>query len=615
MSRRNREAVISLGIFALVCIVFGQTAAFDWVRYDDGDYVYRAGHVTTGLTLGNIRWAFTNFHAHNWHPVTTISHMLDCQWFGVNPGPAHAVNTFLHGLTAIALFLTFSSLTGRMWRSALLAALFAVHPLRVESVAWIAERKDVLSGLFFVTTLAAYGHYARKPSLLRYLSALGLAGLGLMSKPMLVSIPLVLLLMDYWPLERSEFTFGKIRSLVVEKIPFALFATVSAIATMLAQRGTIDVLGFPLWLRIENAIVSYVIYLQQLFWPVDLAVLYPHPETEFPWIVIASCSALLFLLSLVAIKYRKQLPFLFTGWFWYLGMLIPVIGLVQVGRQAHADRYTYLPLIGIVIASVWAVAELVGARRLPRQVAAVAFSLILLCLVACARHQTGFWRNADSLWPHTLAITRNNDGAHVAFASSLFAEGKTSEAIAEMRAAAQIRPEIAGAYGEAPIGLSDKQLDAAIILWSEQVDKNENDVNAHNNLGVLLARKHQARAAVAQWTRSLSLSPNDGNAESNLAWVLATAPDPSLRDGERAVKLAQSALQLAGGLNPILHRTLAAAYAETGRFAQALETAERGRSLALREANNSLADELAGNADRYRRGMPLRDNSLTPADE
>jgi Flp pilus assembly protein TadD len=612
---RKLKLVICIGLAVLVWAVFGQTSHFNWVRYDDGDYVYRSGHVTSGLNRRSIIWAFTSFHARNWHPLTTLSHMLDCQLFGVNPGPSHVVNTVLHGLTAIVLFLALASLTQSVWRSAIVAALFAIHPLRVESVAWIAERKDVLSGLFFVLTLAAYGWYTRRPSIARYLIALLFATLGLMSKAMLVSIPFVLLLLDYWPLNRFERTRRRTALLLVEKVPFALIAAGSAIATMLAQRGTIDLLGFPLSLRMENAVVSYVIYLRQLFWPTDLAVLYPHPEDFFPFLVIAGSIALLVVLTALALIFRKRFPFFLTGWFWYLGMLVPVIGIVQVGRQGHADRYTYLPLIGVLVALVWLVAEVTKSFRFQKQIGAIATVPIVVALALCARHQTAYWRDADSLWPHTLAITTKNDGAHVAFASSLFAEGKTEQAIAHMREAAQIRPAIAGAYGEAPVVLTPKQLDAGILYWSGLVDAQPNDVNAHNNLGVLLVQKHQARAAIAQWEQSLLLNPGDGNAKSNLAWVLATAPDDSLRDGNRAVALAESALQLAGGISPILHRTLAAAYAETGRFDEAIETARQGQALAEREGNRSLAEELAANASRYRQHLPLRDASLQPADE
>src|SRR5205823_3358936 len=348
------------------------------------------------------------------------------------------------------------------------------HPLRAESVAWIAERKDVLSGLFFALTLLAWSSYARRKSLARYLVALLAASLGLLSKPMLVTIPFVLLLIDYWPLNR--FRTEKIIWLLMEKIPFVLFAAVSAVTTVLAQHGHIDTFGFSLPLRFENTIVSYAIYLRQLIWPVDLAVLYPYPEKFFPFLTIAGSAALLIALSTIAIIYRKRLPFLFTGWFWFIGMLGPVLGIVQVGRHAHADRYTYLPLIGITIAIVWLSAELTKRFCFQKQIGAIVTVCLLIALAACTRHQISYWRNADSLWTHTLSVTTNNDGGHVAFASSLFAEGKTEEAIAHMRAATHIRPGVAGVYGEAPIALTQKQLDAGILFWSSRIDEQPADI-------------------------------------------------------------------------------------------------------------------------------------------
>jgi protein O-mannosyl-transferase len=607
-SLKAQKIPLALALTALVWVVFGQTVHFDWVRYDDHDYVYRSGRVTSGLSFSNIAWAFTHFHAANWHPITTLSHMLDCQLFGVNPGLHHFNSVVIHTLAVIALFFALESLTRKIWQSAFVATVFAIHPLRVESVAWIAERKDVLSGLFFALTLLAWSNYARRKSVTRYLLAVLAAALGTLSKPMLVTIPFVLLLIDYWPLNR--FQNEKIIPLVLEKIPFALFAAVSAVATVLAQHGQIDTFGFSLPLRFENAIVSYAIYLLQLIWSLDLAVLYPYPEKFFPFLTIAACAALLIALSAIAMIYRKQFPFLFTGWFWFVGMLVPVIGIVQVGRQAHADRYTYLPLVGVTIAIVWLIAELTARWRFQKQIGALASTFIIIALSACAYHQTTFWRNADSLWLHTLAVTTNNDGAHLAFATSLFAEGKTAEAIAHARAAAEIRPANAGVYGEVPVGLEGKALDEAILLWSARVENEPNNIGARDTFGVLLVQKHQTRAAIEQWETALALTPNDGNAQSNLAWVFATAPDGSLRNGTRAVELAQRALKLAGGINPILHRTLAAAYAEAGRFDDAIATAERGQAFAEREGNRELASEFVAVLALYRQHQPFRDASL-----
>ena len=283
---------------------------------------------------------------------------------------------------------------------------------------------------------------------------------------------------------------------------------------------------------------------------------------------------------------------------------------MQVGRQAHADRYTYLPLIGITIAIVWLIAELTARWRFRNQIGAVASAVVVIALSACAYHQTMFWRNALSLWPHTLAVTTNNDGAHLAFATSLFAEGKTEEAIAHARAAAEIRPANAGVYGEVPVGLDEKLLDQAILFWSTRVENEPNDIGARNTFGALLVQKHQTRAAIEQWETALALNPNDGNAQSNLAGVFATAPDASLRNGTRAVELAERAMKLAGGINPILHRTLAAAYAEAGRFDDAIATAERGQAFAEREGNRELADEFTAVLVRYRQQQSFRDASL-----
>jgi len=600
-------ALICVGLAALVGAVFAQTAEFEWAGYDDGDYVYRSGLVTSGISAGNVVSAFTRFHAHNWHPLTTLSHMLDCQLFGVNPHAHHVTNVALHGLATIGLFLALNSLSGAIWRSGFVAAVFAIHPLHVESVAWIAERKDVLSGLCFATLLLLYGRYVRAPSALKYLAALFVALLGLLSKPTLVTIPFVLLLIDYWPLHR--FGNAKTSRVILDKIPFALLALGVSIATLLAQQEVVGTGHAPIALRLENAVVSYGTYLRQLFWPVNLAVLYPHPAV-ISFGVVISCALLLVAISVAAVALCKRWPFVPVGWFWFVGMLVPMIGMVQVGQQAHADRYTYLPLIGLVIAVTWSAAEIVREWRWRGPISAALAGASIIALSACAHEQTRFWRNGHLLWAHALAVTHDNDAAHVAFATALFAEGKADEAVAQMRIAAQLRPSNTGAFGEAPIAQDEQQVDDGILWWSEKVEEQANDVAAHNNLGVLLAQKHHARAALAQWEKSLELSPEDGNAQSNIAWLLATAPDASLRDGSRAVALAEHVLELAGGVNPLLQRTVAAAYAEAGRFDNAVEAAQRGRELAEREGNQTLARELAGHVSRYKHRLPLRDSTL-----
>lgn len=597
----------------MVWFVFGQTAHFYWVRYDDGDYVYRSGHVTSGLSWRNAGWAFTHFHASNWHPLTTMSHMLDCQLFGVRPGPMHVVNVIIHSLAAITLFFALLSLTQKNWRSAFVAVVFAIHPLRAESVAWIAERKDVLSGLFFALTLLAYSAYARKQTVARYLLTLLFAALGLLSKSMLVTIPFVLLLLDFWPLARSK--KKQVARLLLEKIPFALLAAGSAVGTLLAQHGTINKRGFSFLLRIENAIVACTIYLRQLFWPIKLAVLYPFPEKYFPISIITGSLLLLIVISASAVFFRKRFPFLLVGWLWFLGMLVPVLGLAQVGRQSYADRYTYLPLIGIVIAIVWLLAELGRHRRALKIFYAGAAAIICISLAACARRQTSFWQNPDTLWPHTLALTTNNDGAHLAFAASLFAEARTEEGIAHLRAAGKIRPSNLAASKTASIAQNKKkEIDAGLVFWSARVEQTPGDANAHATFGNLLVQKHQGRAAIGQWERALQLNPQDKTVQANLAWALATAPDPRLRDGERAVVLAQSILK-AEEKNPFYVRTFAAAYAEAGQFDDAISAAQHAYELAQRSGNRSLINELVTALARYRQHLPFRDENLRPVDE
>src|SRR6266542_5637271 len=343
-------------LVAITWLVFGQTVRYDFVNYDDNEYVYANPNIAHGLTINGVVHAFSGKHSANWHPLTTLSHMLDCQLWGLRAGGHHLTNIVLHTIAVVLLFLVLQQMTGAIWRSAFVAAVFAIHPLRVESVAWIAERKDVLSGVFFMLTLLAYAYYARLPGVGRYLVVVSLFGCGLMSKPMLVTSPFVLLLLDYWPLDRVK---GQLWKRLAEKIPLLALSAVSSITTFLVQKGAVGrTEELPILERINNAIVSYVLYIWQLLWPVNLAVFYPHPENRLPLWEIVSCLLLLICITVVAIALRKQRSYLITGWFWYLGMLVPVIGLVQVGWQGHADRYTYLPQIGLYIALTWGVADL-----------------------------------------------------------------------------------------------------------------------------------------------------------------------------------------------------------------------------------------------------------------
>jgi len=570
----------------------------------------------------------------NWHPVTTISHMLDCQLHGLKAGGHHFTNVLLHSIAAILLFLALQCMTGALWRSAFVAAVFAIHPLRVESVAWIAERKDVLSGVFFMLTLLVYVHYVRAPSIGRYLFVAVVFAFGLMSKPMLVTLPFLLLLLDYWPLNRiGRLAFGKPAArqavvsgqrsvvsgrffkLVVEKIPLIALSTVSSVVTFLAQRGAVGwTEQLPVLARINNAVVSYVAYIWQMLWPVKLAVFYPHPEHRLPlWEIIVSLLLLLGMTA-VAIALRKQRPYFITGWLWYLGMLVPVIGLVQVGWQGRADRYTYLPQIGLYIVAAWAVSDLIALWRYQRTILSAAAILTIAVLSWRAWVQTSYWRDSETLFTHALAVTSNNDVAENNLGIVFLRKGKLDDAISLLQAAVDLRPENAPAHDNLAKALLQKgQVADALVHYRKLLEIQPENLETRNILGTVLIQQGRIREAIEQWQKALAIQPENGNAMSNLAWVFAASPEDSVRDGARAVELAKNALRISGGKIPMIFRTLAAAYAENGRFREAIETAQHGVALANSQGNPGLAAELQSNIALYQAGRPLRDPSLTNA--
>ena len=606
---------VSLVVFTW--IVFGQTLRHDFVNYDDPRYVYQNTTITRGLNLSGIAWAFTHIHSENWHPLTTITHMLDCQLYGLKPGGHHFTNVFLHTIAVVLLFVVLQQMAGALWRSAFVAALFAIHPLHVESVAWVAERKDVLSGLFFMLTLLAYVHYTRTPSNGRYMIVAFVFALGLMSKPMLVTLPFVLLLLDYWPLGRIKPQRPDIgRQLltpIAEKIPLIALSAVSGVITFLAQRHAIGwTEQLPMLARINNAIVTYVIYVRQMFWPVNLAVFYPHPENRLPLWEIALALAVLISITSAAVILRRKAPYFITGWFWYLGMLVPVIGLVQVGWQGHADRYTYLPQIGLYIAGSWALADLSVSWRHRRMVLSAAALFVIGALSWSAWMQASYWRDSETLFTHALAVTKNNDVAENNLGIIFLQKGQLDEAISRLQAAIDLRPENGPAHDNLAKALLQKgRLEDAMVHYRKFLEIEPHNVETRNILGTALIQQGHVKEAIQQWQEALAIEPANGNAASNLAWVFATCPDASIRDGGRAVELAEKAVQISGGQIPMIFHILAAAYAENGRFSAAIETARRGAALANSQGNAGLASELQNNIALYQAGRPLRDPSLT----
>jgi tetratricopeptide (TPR) repeat protein len=610
LNRRWLTVGICLSLAVLIWLVFGQTLWHDFVNYDDPRYVYENTKITGGLSISGIAWAFTHIHSLNWHPLTTISHMLDCQLYGLKAGWHHFTNVLLHTLAAILLFLALQQMTAAVWRSAFVAAVFAIHPLRVESVAWIAERKDVLSGVFFMLTLLAYVYYARLPRIRGYLLVVFLFACGLMCKPMLVTLPFVLLLLDYWPLDRMK---GQLWNRVAEKIPLIALSAVSSVITFLVQKGAVgSTADLPILERINNAVASYVLYIWQMLWPVNLAVFYPHPENRLPLWEIICPLLLLICITAVAITLRKQRPYLIAGWLWYLGMLVPVIGLVQVGWQGRADRYTYLPQIGLYIAVTWAVTDLTALWQHQRSILSTAALLTVVVLSWRAWVQTSYWRDSETLFRHARAVTVNNDVAENNLGIVFLRQGKVDEAISLLQAAVDLRPDNSPAHENLAKALLQKgQVAEALIHYRKLLELQPDNIEVHNIVGTVLVQQGHVGEGVEEWQKVLSVEPDNGNAMSNLAWVFAASPDQSLRDGPKAVELAEQALRLSGGGIPILFRTLAAAYAESGRFSEAIQTAQQGIELANSQGNPGLATELKGNIALYQERQPLRDPSLT----
>jgi tetratricopeptide (TPR) repeat protein len=615
----DRRLLIGVCVFlaAIVWFVYGQTLHHEFVNYDDEDYVTTNAQVSRGVTLEGIVWAFTSVHSANWHPLTWISHMVDCQLYGLNAGGHHLTNLLLHAANAILLFFLLRQMTGALWRSAFVAALFAVHPLRVESVAWISERKDVLSGLFFLLTLMAYVRYTRAPDRMRYLLVLLLGACGLMSKPMLVTLPLVLLLLDYWPLNRLpglSLTSANNRKilarLLLEKWPLFLFTIVSSVITIIAQRGAMQ----PIWrvsfaYRLGNAAIAYADYIRQMFWPKDLAVMYPWYDERLQPSRIAVAAGLLAITCLAVWLLRRR-RYLATGWLWYLIMLVPVIGILHVGNQSSADRYTYLPLIGLFLAVTWGVAEL-GANLPYRRVLFSGLALVVLAsLVFTARIQAAYWRDGETLWSHALAATTRNIIAEGNLGDALYRfKGKPAEAWVHFEKSLRInrhQPEVLSSVGV--FYLESGRIDAARTHFEEALAIEPNFADAHYNLGNLYLQIGDAQAALTHYQRALETKPDDIQALNNMAWILATWPNSSIREGVKAVALAEHADSLTSRRNQTVAATLAAAYAETGRFQEAVRTAERAMRLAAAEGNEPRALSIRAQLETYKTGNAFRDN-------
>ena len=614
---------------ALTLAVFAQTFRYEFVNLDDGPYVYENSTVTNGLSSTGFAQAFALGATGSWDPLPTLSHMADFQIYGLRPGGHHFTNVLLHTASVILLFLLLQRMTGAIWRSALVAALFAIHPLHVESVAWVSERKDVMSGLFFMLAIWAYVHYAAAPpKLSRYVMVVLWFVLGLLSKAMLATLPVILLLLDFWPLQRIEAFTSHAKNkhsdawprAILEKLPLFALSAVSGVMAMLAQQHAPAVQvrkAYSLLSGLENAVVAPLIYTGQMFYPARLSAFYPNSPNGLE--IGRVGLGIIFLAAgfAAAILWRKTRPYILVGWLWYLVMLLPVSGLVQLGLHAHADRYTYLPQIGLYIALAWLAGGIWVALPRLRPLFASTAAAAVAALSVMAFIQTSYWRDSISLWTHAIACNPGNAVAHYGLATASLDAGREDDAMSEFQKAVDLQPDYAMARYNLGTALARKgQFDNAMSQFQAAVKADPSLADAHCSLAILLGYQGQADAAIAQYQEAvrlqpgslqirhhfgtyllglgrvneaaeqfqamLAIQPGSGQVRDNLlgiAWVLATSTNDAIRNGDRAVALAKQLLSLSGENDPREMAAMAAAYAETGRYADAAATAERARDV------------------------------------
>lgn len=533
------DLVIYVGLILTILAVYAQVRHFSFVTVDDPDYVTKNMHVQSGLTAASIAYAFSGVVSSNWAPMTLLSHMAVCQLFGMESGAHHGINLLLHILSAMLLFAALQRATGARWPSAFVAFVFALHPLHVESVAWVSERKDVLSTFFWFAALYVYARYAERPNLRRYFLVLALFALGLMSKPMLVTFPFTLLLLDVWPFRRA-----RLPRTLWEKVPFFALSAASSMVTYFIQRSDGAVLPLPVGERVSNALISYVSYIVQTFWPTGLAAFYPQRGSLPAWQAAGACAMLLGLSALAVFAWRTR-PYIATGWFWYLGTLVPVVGLVKVGLQSHADRYMYVPMVGLSMILAWGAADAV--RQWPRTRWAVASAAGLACL-AClglAHAQTAYWRNSETLYHRAIAVTKDNffaqyslaeyllqfpdrgpeavthfeealridphsANSHNSIGGYLLQTGQETQAVAQFEAALRIKPDLAAAhfnlaqvYSKDPARAQD-----AIAQYEAALRAQPDFERAHRNLGIQLLKVGRTRDAMAHLEAALRIQPD-----------------------------------------------------------------------------------------------------------
>ena len=575
---KHSVAMISLWLIILTLAVYWQVQTHDFVNFDDDLYVTKNAHVKNGITYDSIIWAFTTPSTGNWHPLTWLSHMLDVQFFGMNPRGHHLVNLLFHIVNTLLLFSIFKKMTGDILRSGFIAALFALHPMHVESVAWIAERKDVLSTFFWMLTVWSYLHYVKKQNLSRYFILILFFALGLMAKPMLVTLPFVLLLLDYWPqgrlrLRRSDRhkkakPASSTTRLLLEKAPLLILSAASSIVTFAVQEQGRNVASFeavPFLTRAANATVAYIDYIEKMFWPSNLAVLYPYPSSVSIWKTAFSC-AILISISLMVLRYGKQRPYLMIGWLWYLGTLVPVIGLVQIGNQYMADRYSYIPYIGLFIMVAWGVPELLKQWRYKKIGIAVTTTIMFAILMTTTFLQVKHWKNSITLFSHTLSVTTNNFLPHNNLGTALAEQGRIDEAIHHWLEAIHIKSDYETPYNN--LGLAyEKQgrLEEAVQNYLKALCINPDYELAHFNLGNVYFKQRRFDEAIQQYREAIRINPEYVNAYYGLANALYEMgrADEAINQLTKAVKIEPDF--------PIAQNNLGNALRMQGRLDEAIE--------------------------------------------
>ncbi len=580
--RNHQKGIAGLFLIMATLIVYAPVKDYQFIDLDDDVYVTHNPRVQDGLTWGNIVWALGTLEAGFWHPLTWWSHMLDCELFGLDPGGHHLTSLFLHTINAFLLFWLLQQATGAVWRSFLVGALFALHPLNVESVAWVAERKNVLSTLFWLLTIWAYVRYVKKPGWKRYLQVISLFVLGLMAKPMLVTLPCVLLLLDYWPLGRLGSSWSELRQkyskLLLEKVPLLSLAVASGLLAIQAQQelGALPSLQqFSFGVRLANAVTANMSYLSKMVWPTDLAVFYPHPQTSLSVGQIVLAILVVGTISLLVWFGTPSFPYLFVGWLWYLGTLSPVSGLIQVGQHAMADRYMYVPLIGLFILVVWGFTQWLDRWRVRKELWIGASACLLIGLSLSARSQLAHWQNSITLFEHTIRSTDNNDLIHNNLGTALWERGENMKAIEQFSAALEIKPDSPQVLYNMGLALkTDGRLDAATRYFSKALEINPKLAGALNNLGIILLAQGRLEEAIQRFSRALEIDPRMVPAHNNLGTALMGTGrvDEALLHFSEAVAISPG--------QPSAYNNLGAALDLLGRSEEAIYNYRRALELA-----------------------------------